>query len=285
MDAKQSVDRFLGRVLGRGHYDRQVGGLLRRSEGAPILVWQMGKVGSTSIEEAVRDSDVSAPFLRAHLLNPEMIVRGETYRRARARGTREYLRSDAIREALLSSAQPWKIITVVREPMGRNLSAFFQNLDVYIGPSARQQIEANGGESDSMLRATFVNHFDHNRPSEWFDREIRDLLGTDVLAQGFDTTRGVQLYQAGIHELLVLRMEDLAASGEAALRDFLALPSLRVGRGNVGDAKWYSPYYRRLRRNPMLPPTLVTDVYSSRYAHTFYTDAERSQLALTWLNP
>lgn len=285
MNPAQTIDRLAGRFFGLKYYEHQVARELRRHEEQPILVWQMGKVGSTSIEEAVLQAPGRAPFFRTHLLSPEMIVRGETYRRAQNRGTREYLRSDAIRAALLNSRHGWRIVTVVREPMSRNLSAFFQNLDVYFGRDARKRLDSlEFPRAVSLLAENFVEQFDHDRPAEWFDHEIRGLLGVDVLELPFDTELGAATYCAGSHSLLVLRVESLAQSGEGALADFLGMPGLVLGRHNDGEAKWYSSYYRQLRLEHPLPKQLLDRVYGSRYARRFYSPDELLRYRDMWSN-
>ena len=284
LNLAQNLDRLAGRIFGAPHYERQVTRELARYSGSPIFVWQMGKVGSTSIEEAVMRTTRDAPFFRAHLLNPDLLRRGEMYRRARARGTREYLRSDALRRALLAADEGWKIVTVVREPMARNLSAFFQNLDVYLGYDSRKTIESlDATRVVPFLRDAFVDGFDHDRPAEWFDYEIRDLLGLDVLELPFEPAAGTATYRSGFHELLVIRMESLAPAGERALIDFLRNPEIKLGRGNDADMKWYSRYYRAVRAEAHLPLALVDRVYGSRYARTFYSSEELERYRSEWL--
>ena len=97
----------------------------------PVLVYQMGKVASSSVYlslEKTTDFDV----FHVHRLNPENIakVREEHVQRGDSPPNEKkglYLYENLIRTRKTHT----KIISLVREPIARNISAFFQNLQLF----------------------------------------------------------------------------------------------------------------------------------------------------------
>jgi len=95
--------------------------------------------------------------------------------------------------------------------------------------------------------ATFMGNYPHSQPAHWFDEEIRDVLGLDLLAEPFDPEVGYATYAIGASSVLVLQVELPDERKETVLRDFLQAPSLRLERSNVGSEKRYANVYQRFR--------------------------------------
>lgn len=102
----------------------------------PIVIYQMGKVGSTTIVESLRRSVPERSIFHVHFLSTEGIKIEEDF-------YREHLsRIGAIHDHLLeswylseqfdkiTSDEKYKIITLVREPIARNISAFSRRLNI-----------------------------------------------------------------------------------------------------------------------------------------------------------
>jgi hypothetical protein len=132
------------------------------------------------------------------------------------------------------------------------------------------------------LRDSFVNDFDHDRPSEWFDLEIKGILGIDVFAEGFPVARGYQTYSTDSYDLLLIRMEDLGRVGAEAVREFLGLPEFELETKNQGDDKTYAQLYADMKKQVRFDPGMLSRVYDTRYARTFYSDDELARLKARW---
>jgi len=99
-----------------------------------VLIYQMGKVGSSSIYQSLGKSKRFKPY-HIHTLNLESI--NKIKKRSKHKGLKiekhitdsefilnKYFTNETLQKKL-------KIITLVREPISRNIAAYFQNLDVY----------------------------------------------------------------------------------------------------------------------------------------------------------
>lgn len=282
------LNTFLGKYLGESYYrwiiERE---LARPCSHDPILIWQMGKVGSSTVLASLRQHLGPNRLFHLHLLSDAMIAKGEMRQKALSKRNKSYLYNVAFRKILLASlakGQKWKIVTLVREPVGRNLSSYFQNLDLYY------PVEVGGGPDIcqiplSSLMETFLNRFDHDRPLEWFDEEMRGVLGLDVFGNEFPKKIGYQIHEKGSADILVVRMEDLDRVAKEAFGRFLCIPDFELIRRNVGLEKGYARIYRALRSNIAVPVDYLNRSYNSKYFRHFYTEDESENFRAKWQPP
>ena len=71
-------------------------------------------------------------------------------------------------EKIKNQEQQFKIITTVREPVARNISAFFQQVAKYCQQNNMDYTKATAEE----LHELFLKVYDIHWPDEWFKREI-----------------------------------------------------------------------------------------------------------------
>ncbi len=282
----RGVNNFIGNLIGEPYYRWFIQHEVNRGRGcSPILVWQMGKVGSSSILTSLKHAVGQSPLFHIHLLSDTMLKKGELYKKSKIQGNRAYLRNVCMRKILISSmkaGQKWKIISLVREPVGRNLSSFFQNLDLFYSDKVLQNTNFSNLSVDNLIE-TFLNKFDHNRPLEWFDEEIKELLGLDVFLEGFPASRGYKTYTGENFDLLLLRMEDLNEIASEAFPPFLGLPSFELISKNVGSDKTYANKYREVKKQIAFSGEYLDRCYNSKYAQHFYTDKELEEYRKRWL--
>lgn len=97
-----------------------------------LLIYQMGKVGSSSVTEAL-DALPDVETVHIHYLQPERIHAIQESQTARGlRSPFSHLdRARLILEFFLPLQPRLDVISLVRDPVARNVSAFFQNLPFY----------------------------------------------------------------------------------------------------------------------------------------------------------
>ncbi len=242
----------------------------------------MGKVGSATVYSSLRSIDLRRPVHHAHLLN-QLDENSEHVRRRYsepAATLAQIEKGRRLRKRILRSRQTWHVISLVRDPVQRNVSAFFQNLtevipDVY-ERSARDEIAV------ADIRDAFLNRYDHSPPLDWFQTQLEPLFGIDVFATHFDTEKGFATYETQTTKLLVIRLEDLAVCGEAAIREFLGLESFALVNTNMSREKRYNDLYAAFERSVTLPPSYLARMYGSPLARHFYTDEEIDGFKRRW---
>ena len=165
------------------------------------------------------------------------------------------------------------MITLVRDPVQRNVSAFFQNLTEVI-PDVYER-HARGEMSVAEVTSAFLERYDHNAPLDWFETQLQPVFGIDVLASCCSTpVAACAIYEAEHARLLLIRVEDLSTCGPTAIADFLGLDKFELVTANIGREKRYHGLYAEFEAEVHLPQSYLTRMYDGRVARHFYTDAE-----------
>lgn len=246
------------------------------ADGKPtLLVYQMGKVGSTNMARDLQDQDPSLNVFQVHRMDADYIDR--LYRRYRSNAQAPYYFSNyvgrAIRRQIIDPAQgpDVKILCAVREPISRNISHFFQDIERFTPRSPLP------GSIDELI-SIFVEKFEHDYPEAWFEEEFLPVTGIDVLNSGFDKDAGFQLYQKGRISALVYKIEKTgSAAFKQSFQDFTGFQYQPDAKHNVGGQKHYGDLYGRFKGALSLPQEFCTAQHQSRYAQTFYCEAELEQ--------
>ena len=110
---------------------------MKRLGGSPIILFQMGKVGSKTIRKSLEALNLNMPVYHSHLLTKKRIADTEQKRKKFFRTSRQsYLQRPWLNLFLRKQidegldGKKWKIITPTREPIAPNIATFFENLEV-----------------------------------------------------------------------------------------------------------------------------------------------------------
>lgn len=231
-----------------------------------VLIYQMGKVGSTALQEAIPGAlhlhslygnDVCPPRYGRMVASPLSKT---------GRGT-----SRAIRRLALARRPEVRIITFVRDPLERNISMFFQNLAHWLALDDVRHVRDTRVEWNALIADAFERSFNHEYALDWFDRELKRLTGIDVFARPFDGDQAAAVFERGRYQVLLVRYERLQEA-TAQIADFVGA-DIELGRINRGERKWYGALYAEFKRDYQAPPELMQRLYGNRYARHFYPAA------------
>ena len=243
----------------------------------------MGKVGSSSVYQSLRSLDPPRPVHQVHLLNDLDALEGQVRMRYPnpVQTLAQIEKGRTLRRVIeRSRGTTWQVITLVRDPVQRNVSAFFQNLTEVI-PDVYER-HARGEMSVAEITSAFLERYDHNAPLAWFETQLQPVFGIDVFASPFDTSRGCAIYEAEHARLLLIRVEDLSTCGPTAIADFLGLDKFELVTANIGREKRYHGLYAEFEAEVHLPESYLTRMYDGRVARHFYTDAEIDAFQARW---
>lgn len=215
----------------------------------PIFVYQMGKVGSQSIRnELLRVS--RRAVIHCHRFDA-------TYNNGEVRELWKYWHTPRARHDL-------DIVSPFRNPVDRNVSAFFHNFSQYTGREA-----LDWDQPLTELRDLFLQNFPHEHPRLWYDDHIRDFFGLDVFSRHFPD-RGWDVFSEGPVRILVIRLEVGAPVIESAIRDYLSLPAFTLTHDNRASEKPYYALYQRFKAEVKLPVSYLDSQCGSRFFQHFY---------------
>lgn len=277
---------------------------LRRSDKRysqpPLLVYQMGKVGSKTVISSLANANINRRIYHVHFLDPELVREYERKRRKFLGTDREgalkhiwqysYLRS---RIKKRQDGKRWKIITLIRDPVSRNLATFFENIEV-VSVDSDQVWNLSSVEYGfkvvvkkddlSGLIELFFEKCRHDTPLIYYDREIKQVFNIDVYASNFLTTLGYKVYRGDDADVLLIRLEDLNRCASEAFRELLKIDDLKLINTNIGEQKDYADLYKHFKNHIRLPSSYLDKLYSSKFSKHFYEEQEIARFRDRWLD-
>lgn len=247
----------------------------------------MGKVGSTSLLRSLKNAKLPYPIYRAHRLSYEGIKEAEDHYLSLQPIIPRHVRLYPILRRKIEEDKTkvnWRIITSVREPISREISDFFENVEV----DWPNLIDENGrletNNTIDFLRNMLINYDESSDyASTWFDKELKTVFNIDVYSYLFNHNDGFTILGERNVKVLILRKEDLDRSFDTAIMRFLDLDKpIRMVRSNVGKDKKYTKEYAYVLENITIPESVCTRFYSSKYARHFYTETMRNEFIQKW---
>jgi hypothetical protein len=219
------------------------------------------------MEETLSDCDVgqeTSAALRDTMLGWANIARN--FRR---------LLSDEKREIVLLGG--------VREPIALLVSIWFQgrhSLSLELSEDLQPQKVA-----EFVMETFSTNPYAFLPLESWFDNEIKATTGIDVFSAGFDTARGYEVYRHGKVRYALIRLDRMNHL-PLMLEDVFDIPAdlLPVKSLNrAEDRPHQAAVYKRITHSITFPEEFVSEVYSTKYAQTFWTPDELAKYASRWV--
>jgi hypothetical protein len=262
----------------RGAYRRQIRQALAEGR-EPVIVFTMAKSASTSVEVSLMQLPELAVF-KAHRLHPARIR--AYYRERRRLGERESYRfvddlGLALYDEIVRSRVPARVVVLVREPIGRNFSAYF-----HILPVLWKRADVFARLTPAQMAEGFLPKGRHRVPLDWFDEEFRPVFGVDVFGTPFPHEQGFVRLEAGPHDVLVMRADLDDHRKAACLAEWLGRDAFEIVRMNEADEKHYAEQYAAARVALRLPASYLDEMLHSRYTRHFFSSDEIARLRARW---
>lgn len=269
---------------------------LQRCEAEPIINYQMGKVGSSTVQASLEARNTGCPVYHVHFLNPIRVAELEDERRKHFGTDRHgYLKRSWLYRFLYEEIQKrdrrWKLVTLVRDPIARNVSTFFENLVVREKPGSESytvssdyyglEIEVAVDNVHPLIEL-FMDRLAHDRPLRYFDDEVKTVFGIDVFASEFPRPDGYQIISGEQADLLVIRLDDLDRCAARAFSEFLGMDNFELRRTNVGSDKTYATLYKAFKRSFRASADYADRMYGAKFSSHFYDEAEIRAFRNKW---
>jgi hypothetical protein len=240
-----------------------------------IVSYQMGKVGSSALVEAIPNC------LQFHSWSGEEPVKFFSSRNTASlkgkfsqylRWRWRYFQLDRKKTKTIKSGGRIKLLIGIREPIGRNVSGFFQSL-----------MSRESGVTLEECINNFYMFCPHLAPIYWFDAELKNKLGIDVYKYPFDKESGYCTFSEGIYDLFVYRMENLNEL-TVTISGFLDLPELKLKSINEAGDKWLAPLYVEFKKEIEISDEYFNLLTRNGYFEHFYGDDYLEELKSKWIS-
>lgn len=266
------------------------GNAIRLIQNKPVLIHQMGKVGSKSVEVSLKKAysnlQLPVPIYHIHILNDFDNLRKEAI--SQRVDPTDFLSAIEQGENLRNQIDGkdglyWNIVSLVRDPVARNVGTFFHNLPDFI-PDWREKYHKGNLDVNYLMEFFLGLDAIHDWPEYWFDAQLKLIpsFNIDVYAEKFPYDLGYKIYSGSAKaDLLILRLEDLGRCVKPAMLNFLGIENFVLHSVNIGEEKEYSEVYKDFKKLP-LPVEYVQRLYNTKFARHFYTEEELKFFAKKW---
>jgi len=242
-----------------------------------VVVYTMGKVGTLTICNSLR----KAGFKHVHPHSLRYTMPGIHFLNI------NFTLYDKIKYSLWSLLKRakvfiWKIfkrkiviITGVRDPFSRNISAFFEQAH-YLGG-----IDKNLNFPNLMRLYNKACNFE--APIQWFDLEILKVTGINVYEYHFDKNLGYAIIENKKYKIFIYRLDKLNSLRDV-IASFLNDDNFEIDSTNFSEKTVYSELMQLLKDNYRYKKEISNRYIASNYMKHFFTDAEIKSLEERWVN-
>ena len=247
-----------------------------------VWVLQAGKVGSSSIIQMLEA--VSIPCIHLHGITfPDNVLRNE-YK--------------AIWENAIDVHRKYgiKIVSVVREPISRDYSAFWEpfservNERIRVTSIIKPNIQKMYDEYLSLILSgnkACIERLGMSKPwvwgdeFEWFDQEIKETLGIDIYEYPFDKEKGYEVIEKDGISIFLFKLEKMDSS-LSALGEFVGA-ELDNTQAYTAESKWLALAYSEFKKKVRIPISYVDHYYrNNRKMDHFYSEEEKEEFIKAW---
>jgi hypothetical protein len=227
-----------------------------------ILVYQMSKVGSSSLYHQLNKYNINA--MHVHTFHNFYEDQKEAY-----------LLYDKFQNEINTNGA--KIISMVREPIARLISFVFQayNFASYNVKDQRKNI-------NERILKDLTGYIQKGDIYPWFHDELEYLTGINVYEYPFDKEKGYSVIKKDNIEILLLTMENMD-NNEQTIADFAGINEFKLCKDNVGENKEYKYAYKRTKDEIEIPEDILDYYYNDNLQlKHFYTEQQIENFRSKW---
>ncbi len=248
-----------------------------------VLVYQMGKVGSSSIEHTLSERNIPSYHIHTFDDHEEFHM----YRNKKdVRKFFDFKNRTAYRlvlnhrKRILKKREQIKIITLVRDPIATVLSRFFQDLHLqFIEGKKNDAIHRDMASTYQHLQHCFENYLNLNYFAGWFDNELKRNFNIDVMHQDVDDSQPFFTFSNEQAKVILIKCEQLS-SLDREIGEFLNLDNFVLKNSNEAKNKWYSHIYQYFKQHYDFSNLFY--MYDLPLYRHLYSEQEREDFKSKW---
>ncbi|MCM3444722.1 putative capsular polysaccharide synthesis family protein [Metabacillus halosaccharovorans] len=256
----------LNRCLVGGELHHKLLEISKATELSPIILYHMGKVGSSSfLMSLAKLKSGRAIWYTTKIIDYNNNVFDNI--------NQLFRNTNGYKNKL-------KIISLVREPVARNISAFFQHLDDTV-PNFYDRYYSGKIHMKDLINV-FMRTFDQNLAIKWYDTEFKKYLNIDIYQEMFDKEKGYQVISAKNFDLLLLKLESVNNIDNNMISSFLEVDNFILENENIGENKRYTQIYKEFKETIPVTKDYLHKFYNSKYMRHFYSQMEIDNFIYRW---
>ncbi len=240
------------------------------------LVYSMGKVGSSTVTELLEKQYPFLPVFQLHFLSDYWIK--QLIPSMPAHYHVNLAPAEAFRKFRESHPDyRLKIITLVREPVIRDISDIFENWQDFFKTKNVDDLQI-----DRIMERLHQHEFEYSL--NWFDSEFKAWTGVDIYTQKFEKQRGYSSWKFDAFDVLCIKLERLDQVLIPAMSEFCGLRLRMENNSNVSAQKNIAQLYKLASTTFKLSKRQEHLVFDSLLVNHFYSPEEIAKFKIRWLD-
>lgn len=211
-----------------------------------LAIYQPGQVGSFSMLEAINQKIPEAVHCHGW----------------RSRGISSSFDTTLLFDEIEFQQGQVNLIIPTRDPLDWGLSRFFFRFRKYTG----FRLEDTDPSPDNLV-SLFVQYFDTNEQSDWYDENVVERLDVPLYDEPFPEN-GYTTFETDYLKTLVIQSELEDSVKSEIIGDFLDT-EIEIGRTNTSEARFYADEYNAVKEQEF-PKEFLDKIYGTTYAKHFY---------------
>lgn len=238
-----------------------------------ILIYTAGKVGSSSIYLSLKPILKGKLLFTHRMLNHNIAKHKKHFKSLNKMPPFQQMGRLAYNQ-LIKKNKPVKIITAVREPIARTISAYFQDFDMYT-------------KDEDLTIDQITKSIEKTYPIEdtlnWWLDEFIPVTNIDIYNQGFDREKKFEVYKQNNIEVLVFRIDLKDSDKEKLISDFLEVDNFKLVRHNETSLKSTSAINKEIKLKGKFSEAYINHLLNHKSTTTFFTEKEIEDIKFKWL--
>lgn len=167
-----------------------------------------------------------------------------------------------------------KIITLVRDPIERNISAFFDAFE-FLLETKEEDYSGNIEELEQIYHKTFF----HDYPTNWFQNQFYKGSGIDIFKHTFSIEEGYDFIENNNTSVLLLRSDLKNSKKKRFIETFCTVENFQIKDKNVNSRSLYNQFKNKIK----FSRDYLEEIYNSNLALHFFSEDERTQAIKKWV--
>lgn len=241
----------------------------------PIIILTQGKVGSSSVYYSLKKNLPNCVYHIHRLSNTGIQKSIKSHKNSDRKSIPLHLFVAEILEKKLKNYNgKIYIITIVREPISRQISAFMQNIDQYKRSIEKKDLSLNIKKSEKIL-INKIRNISNNDLRNWIKLEINNYLNINIFEKPFNHYNQYNIYEHEKYSLLLMKMETMKNIFSKAVKELLKYDfDIQLEQNNVGENKYYASDYKKIKSKLIFDNKIIDEIYNSEFVKYFYTTKE-----------
>lgn len=250
--------------------------MLHKAIGAPVVVYQNGKVGSNTIMHSMQNVQIEGAHLHRIRFENDVVryvlcnesEYHELAKRISFSNEKEFVGKYI---ECFKNQKGLKIISLVREPISVDISTVFQ----WFGTDMLDQYITDKSENFNSIMLELIIKI-KNRMFRWFEEELGYVLGINVYDYPFDRENGYVHIKKDNMEILILQLEKLSKL-ENVIGEFIGSKEFKIRNYNEASAKQYREIYKKFLEEIRLPKDYVDFYYKGNVSMNYFYSLETQE--------